>query len=558
MDKLNWSKVVPFRLSASRMRRSADEMRRRGQLVESMEMLRRAAVQEDSSALWLQLARRLRQEGCPEQAVPMLYRLCGREDMPADAWLELGLGLRTLGRRDAACDCLYHYLHENPYSSGADQARRLLQEMEQYEGVKDPFRLDPLVRRGLTAWRRGDTELGGRRLRRAIRMGRDKAKLHITLGILYLADERGAEALRELARALKAERGNVRAMCMSAVTLSSLGKRRMAMAMLERSMPLAVSPEDEEHFITAAWAISARRLIRRYLDMRLKAQPLRIALMHPMADLLWHSGEHDTALRWWKRILALDPCDPRARALISWAPEHPDSVLPRPGTLPGDYVRAQLAEMKELTLSPRPPEELLCCGSQSRMLLDWCFRMPDENLQQAALWIAMRKDSPQTRLYLRQLLTLPGVMESVRQRAMMELAQHGENGAMNVLMGTRITSAQLSPVKDTRQNLWKLFLPQLLRETRRTCPASDLAVFAADLWQLLGLKHRHDAAGPGCYLWVKAMEIMFLRLTHQEAEADRVLRTGSVSPRKIRRVLNQIARELDLYLEGDHPDEKVH
>lgn len=551
MSERNQGKVVPFALSAYRMRRGADAYRKRGQMVEALELLRRAAVQEDSSLGWLRLARELRQCACYEQAAPILYRLCGREDMPPEAWLELGKCLRALERRDAACDCLYHYLQVDPYSDVADQVRDMLSDLEEVQDAREPFRLNLLVRRGLLAYRRGEQVLGERRLRRALRMGEDNIRLYTTLAMIYLAEGRCSEALRELRRAMKKEPESLRAMCMTAVTLSAMGKRRMALGMLERCAHLARTPSTEEQFLTAAWTIGAQRTARRYLESRLKLQPCRIALMHPLADLLWQAGEQDMALRWWKRILAIEPEDLRARAMVNWAPEHPEDNLPPMGALPGEFVRAQLSHLSALTVVDTPAEALLRCGSRSRGVLDWCFTMIDENLQQAALHIAARQDAPCVRSYLHQLLTMPGVVQSVRQRAMMTLAEWGDPGPMNILIGSRITTAQLSPVKDTRQNLWKMFLPQLLRETRHTCNATEIAFFAADLWDVMRRNQRHRAAGPDCYLWVKAMEILYLRLTGQEDEAARVVRALPVSPRKISRIMRDLKRQTDISMEGE-------
>ena len=56
MSERKLGQVVPFTLSAGRMRRGAQEYRRRGQQVEAAELLRRAAEQEDSPLGWLHLA----------------------------------------------------------------------------------------------------------------------------------------------------------------------------------------------------------------------------------------------------------------------------------------------------------------------------------------------------------------------------------------------------------------------------------------------------------------------------------------------------------------------
>lgn len=551
MSESNRGKVVPFGLSAYRMRKSADAYRKRGQTVEALELIRQAAVQEDSAQGWLRLAKELRMAGCHEQAAAILYRLCGWEAVMPEIWLELGRDLAALERKDAACDSLYHYLHEDPYSEAADQARDMLADLEEPQETREPFRLEPLVRRGLLCYRRGERALGDRRLNRAIRMGGDKTRLYAARTMIALAQGDPTAAMREIARALKHAPQDAGTLSMAAVTLSAMGKRRMARGMLEKCARQVRTAQQEDQFLTAAGTIGASAIARRYLEEQLKTQPCRISLMHPQAEILWQTGEHDMALRWWKRILAIDPEDMRARAMVTWAPEHLQEPLPMMGALPGSFVREQLALLPELIRTSMPMEEMLARGSRSRAALDWCFRMTDENLQQTALKIASRQDAPCVRRYLHELLTSPGISQGVRQRAMMTLAEWGDPGPMNVLIGSRITTAQLTPVKDTERNLWKIYLPLLLKETCRTCNATEIAFFAADLWDVMSVEQRHAAAGGESYLWVKAMEILYLRLTGREDMAARIVRTLPVSPRKISRVMRQLKKQTDMSMEGE-------
>ena len=557
MSKQTLGKVVPFALPAYRLRRSADDYRRRGRMEDAVVLLRRAAVQEDTAPGWLHLARQLRQMGCWEQAVTLLYRQCAREDMLPETWLELGRCQHALGRREAACDSLYHYLQEDPYSEAAEEAHALLDTLEQPEG-RSALRQGLLVRRGLTAFRRGDTALGQRRIRRAIRLTEDAAPLHITLALLALADNRGEDALRELARALKKEPDNVRAASMLSVALSGMGKPRAALGMLEKCASMATEPAGEDYFLTAAWTLSATGPARRYLTARLKHQPCRIALLHPLAALDWQEGRTEDALHIWRRILAVDPTDQRAQLLLAWAQEHPGEALPPMGALPPEAVQRRMTELMAILASHPPAETLLRWDSPMRMTVDWCMTVPDEGLQTAAVRAAGAEDAPCSRAWLRETLTLPGTLPEVRQRVMIRLAEMGEDAPMNVLIGQRMTTAQLTKVENVPRSQWHLYLPRLLQETRRTCEATELAFFAADLWRVMSPAQRQEATGERGYQWIKAMEILYLRLTGREDEAAKVVRALPVSARKISRVMRSLKRQTDQSLEGDRTDEKVH
>ncbi|MBP3638219.1 MAG: tetratricopeptide repeat protein [Clostridia bacterium] len=549
MIERNMGQVVPFCLSASKLRKSAYEHRRRGRPVEAVELLRRAALQEDTPAGWLHLAEELRRLGCYEQAATLLYRLLARADVPIQVWMELARCQAALGKQDAAVDSLYHYLHEDPYSDIADEARGMLSTLDEEE-TQDAFRLPPLIRRGLTAWRNGRRELGQRRLMRAVRMARKPARLYITLALLYMAEGEFDQAVHVLSAALRCEPGNARAACMRCVALNARGQRRMALGLLKQAEKLCDTAEGEDLFLTTAWTLSAHETRKAFLLARHRQQPCRIVLMHHLADLCWTQNDNDQAVAWWHRILRLDPDDVRARAMLRWS-SMPQEQLPPAGTLPQAEAKIMLQSLMEADAQKLSPETMLRPGSDSRIAIDWCFTVSSEGIQQTGMELLASQDTPAIRQYLRELLVSPTVLHSVRQKVMLHLAQQGETGPMHVLMGQRVSTAECTPMPQGKQHLWKTFLPRLLEETRRHRQSEAIVAFAAELWPMLSNRHRHDTAGMDSYLWVKAVEVLYLRLTEQDEDAAKAVKDMPVSMRKVSRVLRKIARQMDI-----EPDDK--
>lgn len=551
MIERDMGQVVPFRLSAGKLRKGAYERRRRGQPVEAVELLRRAAQQEDTPAGWLHLAEQLRALCCYEQAVTLLYRLLARLDAPIQAWMELARCQAALGKQEAAVDSLYHYLHEDPYSDIADEARSMLADLDDEEEPQDAFRLGQLVRRGLMAWRNGKRELGQRRLKRAIRMAQKPARLHITAALLLLAEGRCNDAACALAAALKAEPDNARAACMLCVALHADGRKRMALGLLRQAVPLCHTAEGEDMFLTAAWTLSAWKEREEFLQARHRQQPYRIMLMHHLADLHWSKGETGQAEGWWQRILRLDPGDARARALLRWAKEHEGEELPPVGMLPPDEAQIMLQSLKQADAMHLSPEEMIRPGTDCRAAMDWCFTVSNEGIQQKGLEVLAAQDTPAVRQYLKELLTSPLLHPSVRQKLMLHMAQLGETGPLNVLMGQRMSTAECTPMPQGRRNLWRAFLPRLLEETRKHRQSEMIVEFAAELWPMLSGRQQQAAAGMEGYFWVKAVEILYLRLTEQDEAAARVVHAMPVSMRKVSRILRKIGRRMEA-----SPDDK--
>lgn len=544
MSERQMGQVVPFSLSAGKIRKGAYELRRKGRLVEAVELLRRAAQQDDSPAGWLHLAEELRRLHCYEQAATLIYRLLADADAPRQAWMELAYCQIALGRQEAAADSIYHYLAEDPYSDVADEARSLLSTLEEDDDPAAPFRLGQMVRRGLAAWRNGNSELGQRRLARAIWLAREPARLMVTAAMLLMAENRFMEAAQLLACALHWEPDNARAACMLCVAMHALGRKRMALGLLERAAALCDTAEGEEVFLTTAWIISANRARRAFLAEKHRQQPCRITLMHHLANQAWQDGDRQAATGWWQRILRLEPADVRAHALLHYAKEHQEGMLPPMGLLPNVERQAMLQGLMQAEQEHLSPEEMLTPGTDARMAVDWCFTVANPEVQGKCLEALQGQDTPAIRRYMKELLTSPSVLPEVRRRLMIHLAQLGEAGPLNVLMGQRMSTAECMPIPQGQRKPGRMFLVHLLEETRHLQQAELMAGFLSDLWPLLSREDRQAAAGPENYLWVKAVEILYLRMTEQEEAAADAVRRSNVSMRKVGRILRRIARQL--------------
>ena len=543
MSERKLGQVVPFTISAGRMRRGAQEYRRRGHPVEAAELLRRAAEQEDTSLGWLHLAEQLRHMGCWEQASQLIYRLLARDDAPPAAWLELGRCLRRMGRTEAAIDSLEHYLTEDPFSDAADEARNMLDELERFPEEPDPFRLPMLISRGVTAWQAGQRVLGERRLRRAIRLSDSPARLHMTLGMLLMQEGRFPEACAALNAARRAEPGNESYTAMLCMALDQCGRHRVARGLMRQCAPRCDTAEAENLFLQAARSMCADREEERFLRGWLRKHPCRLTYLQAMAAVCWRKGEREQALAMWQRMLRIDPKNARARTLLAFAEDNPNAVLP-----PEEgQIRLEARRMAQYATKPEgaPPDWLVTPGSDARTATNWCFETSDEALQQAVLEQLLQADTPPVRRYLRELLTNPMVYPSVRRQVMISLASRGDMGPFHVLAGARMSTAECRPVPVKRSRLWRQFLPHLLENTRVHGQTEAIVAFAAELWPQLAPAQQEEAAGLGGFRWVKAMEVLYLRVTGQDEAAAGVVRSMEISLRKVSRALRAIARRMD-------------
>ena len=541
MSENNQGKVVPFALSATRIRRRAEERAKRGQTLEAIELYRRAAQEDEMPTGWLYLARLLRSCGSYEQAIQVLCRMAARPDMPPDAWLELAKNHHALGRTNGVRDSLYRLLEEDPYSDSADEAHDMLADMEAENVSREPFRLAALSRRAMHTWYRGERKLAVRRFRRAARMSSRPGSVYITVAMLQLASPQPEQAVKWVTKALHREPKDIRVRTSASVCVGLRGGQKLAVRMLAACMKDVRTVQEEALFITAANTLKAWRLKRRFLIERLKMKPHRAELLMELADEYVRSGEIDGATRIWDTVLRIDPMHVKAQQLARLAKTTPE-CFDTPGMAERTVTARMQRKQTELVLHAMDGRltEALEPGSETRMALDWCFVQPEGRLSPMLLSMLAQSDEEKAREYLNELLTNPNAHPNARQMALVELAKGGDFAPRPVLMGYCIATAQTTQREETPKAMKKRFLMLVLLETARHRASTEMVRYAASLWRVMSPEMRMDACGAESYAYVKAAEIMCLRELGRDEALACIVKQLNVSYRRIGRVIARL------------------
>ena len=534
--------LYDFRLSGSRMRQSAQQLRRQGQVVDALVLTRRAAEQEDTPAAWQALATELRLMANWEVASRLLARVLSSDQHQQGVWADMALCMQALGQSELAVDCAYHQLQEDPWGRAGDTARSVIAELDVASDAKEPRRTQRLIHRGLSTWQSGDRTLGERRIHRALRIAADKERLLVTTAMLCMLEMDFDRVLHYLPRALRLHPEDPRTLTALSTLYQQLGKRRIALGFLGKAGKYADSVMAEDGFLTTAWAQDAWPEMHEYLAAHMKRQPYRIPLLAAKATMLCENGDVDGARQLWREILAVDPEDRNACTLLARGQHASELFFIAPGMLPRAERQRQMQEMQTAAES-LPMSELLKPGSLGRRTLDWFLAGSDANERQYAMDLLSSSEDASIIPYLKELLCRPFLRHEVRQWALVRLAEMGCQDEMLILAGTHYTMIACRKVdEETAQSPWRQFLPELLRETRRYhCPA-EIIRFAAQVWRTLPEDDRLQAGGAQRYLWVKAVEVLFLLKAEEEASAARAVRESVQSPRRISRILRRIHR----------------
>ena len=542
MSQREQGMVYAFRLSGSRMRQSAAQLRRQGQTLDALALVRRAAEQEDTASAWQALAAELRASGNWEAAARILARVLSRESAQPGAWVDMARCMQALGQDAVAVDCAYHQLQEDPWSPEGDAARAILASLENVPDRKEPFRTQRLIHRGLTAWQQGERSLGERRIRRALRIAADRPRLLVTTAMMCMLEMDFDGALRYLPRALRLEPDDPRTLTALSTLYQQQGKRRLARGLLAKAGQCADAVLAEDGFLTAAWAQDAWPELQTYLDRRRKRTPHRIPLLSAAATMHSELEDNEAARDLWREIIAIDPDDRNASTMLAASQGGGAEFFAVPGMLPRTERQRQMAELQRaaerLSLG-----ELLRPGSRERRLMDW-FVASDEAAERRLAMKLLEGGAEEVIPYLKELLCQPFLRFDTRQWALIRLAELGYREEMLLLAGDHYSLVACRPIAEREaQHPWRSFLPELLKLTRRTCRSADMAAMAAQIWKRMSPEERAYAANAGALLWAKAMEVYFLsRAEGDEELALRAMQDTPVSLRRVRRVLRRINR----------------
>lgn len=535
--------LYPFRLSGSRMRQSAVQLRRQGQVLDALSLVRRAAEQDDTPSAWQALAAELQRTGNWEAAVQMLARVLSRDPQHPGAWIDMGRCLQALGHPDAALDCAYHQLQVEPWSPEGNAARAMLVELETAADAKEPRRTQRLIHRGLTAWQNGNRALGERRIRRAVRLAEEKERLLVTTAMMCMMELDLTGALKYLPMALRLAPDDPRTLTALSTLYYQQGKRRLARGFLQKAGQYADSVMAEDGFLTAAWAQDAWKEMQEYLDQRMKRQPHRTALLSAKAGMLCERGDLPAAQQLWKDILAIDPDDRHAATMLASAQIPVHTLFCIRGMLPASERERQLTELK-MAAESRDMAELLRPGSRSRRLADWFItgNYADERRYVMTL-LEKNADDAAVIAFLKELLCQPFLRFETRQWALIRLAEMGCRDERLIMTGGHFSLIACQKVEEQKQERpWRMFLSVLLEETKQYRRSREIAELAADIWRVLPPEYRMEAATTQRYAWCKAMEILYLRIAGEEEAAARAVTDAALSSRKISRVIRRISR----------------
>ena len=256
--------------------------------------------------------------------------------------------------------------------------------------------------------------------------------------------------------------------------------------------------------------------------------------------MLTEQGLSEEARELWRDIVAVNPDDRYAAAMLAAPPAGAAQCLVVPGMLPRSE---RLRQMEKLKGAAAAGETLLHIGGRNRRLLDWCLTSSDGAERQLAMSLLEKDESEAAAAFLKELLCRPFLRAETRQWALLRLAEMGCGERVPILMGAHYSIIGCRKTEEAKPvRYWRNFLSTLLNVTRRHRASNEIVDFAADIWRALPESLRQQAGDRSCYTWVVAVEALYLRAAGEEEKAVRAVKDSCLSPRRVSRVIRQLGR----------------
>ena len=428
-------KVVAFKRSSAYVHHRAMMNRRENNIVDALELLRRAVeAAPDNREYRLDLAELYCEMGCHEQSTRLLLDMLAEGDGPTECYY--GLALNQLGMNDlnGARRSLSLYRRRDPEGAHLEDVRRLAAELDFFGEINHPVnrklhRAFCIANRACDAMKADMPEKACRLFERSLGMSSEQYDMRALYAMALLICGRQEAALTEAGRAAGGYPPSVKALCVSAQVFALSGDAHSARTLISRAMEERPEGQDLRLMIYVMGELGMDADVATYVCRALREAPFDRDLLHMRAVAMYRTGTPDIRVaRFWARILRIDPGDSVAQyyqeaalngRLAEDAPDYSYQVPRR------EFERRLRTLVEQLGQGYEQLEVRWRDDPAFRQLMGWAVRAEDPRLSRAAMTALTTIDHRESRSLLRMLLFNEGVPGDLKLHAAMVLRLQG-------------------------------------------------------------------------------------------------------------------------------------
>lgn len=407
-------KVVPFERGADFMRQRAMKNFRDNNIVEALELMRRAVeTSPDNDDYRLELAQLLCDAGCPTSSSRLLLDMLVRSVNTDECLYGLAINQLNMNNPEAARKLLRKCLAESSSDELRAQAEQLTGEIDMFEALNRPAtrrmeRMYSMTDAACARMRDEDVDGAVRLFERVLKIDVDQPDVRALLGMAYMMQNRREAALEQADAACMEGVQRVRALCVSAQVYNMAGMADKARDMLKRAADAEPDPLETRMLIFSMFEAGMYDEARAAAQEALLETPCDRQLLHALAVISLRLGEgQENAAQYWKRIVRIDPDDTIAEYYYKAA---------QAGKLDAAEISCEYqVPRRELlaryvAISEKLNGDLFSVGgvwqkdAEFRRLLDWCLMGGERRFREAVVTLLASIDDPEAESRLREYL----------------------------------------------------------------------------------------------------------------------------------------------------------
>ena len=421
-------KVVPFERGADFMRQRAMKNLRDNNIIDALELMRRAVeTSPENNDYRLEMAQLYCDSGCPRESGRMLLDMIVDNVYRDECLYGLAINQLNMGNPESARRHLGMCISETKNDDLKAQAERLLGEMEMFDALNRPEsrktgRVYELTDTACAKMRTENYDAAIRAFDRALKLDPAQMEVRALKGMAFMMQGRKDAAVSMADEVAASDTGNIRALCVSAQIYGMAGEADKADAMLDRAA--AAEPDPAERRMMVFTLFEAGRLDQAAAAAKaaLEETPCDRVILHALAVIALNAEGPEAAMRYWKRILRINPDD----TIASYYYEAAEKGELDPAAVNGEYQVPRQEALRRYMAIAHKFEGIDFCETESlwrndeefRSLMRWSLEGTDERFRDTALSIMASVHDTQAESIIREYVTRPEVGREALMRVL--------------------------------------------------------------------------------------------------------------------------------------------
>ena len=428
-------KVVSFARSPAYMHHRAMMNRRDNNIVDALELMRRAVEESPQNREYrLDLAELYCEMGCHEQSSRLLLDMLAEGDGTAECYY--GLALNQLGMNDVAGarKSLRLYRRRDPDGAHLEEVRQLAAQLDFFSelgqcGSRRLHRAARIAGRACDAMKADMPEKACRLFEQSLKLASEQYEMRALYAMALLIRGKNEAARQQAEQAAGGYPPSARALCVCAQVYALMGDITTARALIERAIAEKPEGQDLRLMIYAMSELGMDDKVAEYARLALQAAPYDRGLLHVRAVALLRTGASEKRVaRFWARILRIDPEDSVAQYYQSAAIRgslRKDAPIYGYQVPQGEFDRRLSELVGHLGQGYAHVEAQWNADPAFRQLVRWAVCSEDARLSRAAMTALTTIDSRESRSMLRALLFGGELPDELRIHAALALRLQG-------------------------------------------------------------------------------------------------------------------------------------